>query len=60
MDKGLTEIMCHPSTDNQAMEEIFHWGYHGEEELQGLLSEHVKEWIQKKDIILTSYQEIRN
>ena len=60
MDKRLTEIMCHPSTDNQTMEEIFHWGYHGEEELQGLLSEHVKEWIQKKDIILTSYQEIRN
>ena len=36
---GITEIMCHPSADTRAMEDTFHWGYHGEDELAGLLAE---------------------
>ena len=36
---GITEIMCHPSADTRAMEDTFHWGYHGEDELAGLVAD---------------------
>ena len=45
----ITEIMCHPSADTRAMEDTFHWGYHGEDELAGLLA----------DISLISYRDVR-
>ena len=49
---GITEIMCHPSADTRAMEDTFHWGYHGEDELAGLLADINRELIEKKQISL--------
>lgn len=54
---GITEIMCHPSADTRAMEDTFHWGYHGEDELAGLLADINRELIEKKQISLISYRD---
>lgn len=56
---GITEIMCHPSSDTRAMENTFHWGYHGEDELAGLLADINRELIAKKQISLISYRDVR-
>ena len=56
---GITEIMCHPSADTRAMEDTFHWGYHGEDELAGLLADINRELIAKKQISLISYRDGR-
>lgn len=56
---GITEIMCHPSVDTRAMEDTFHWGYHGEDELAGLLADINRELIEKKQISLISYRDVR-
>lgn len=56
---GITEIMCHPSADTRAMEDTFHWGYHGEDELAGLLADINQELIAKKQISLISYRDVR-
>lgn len=56
---GITEIMCHPSEDTRAMEDTFHWGYHGEDELAGLLADINRELIAKKQISLISYRDVR-
>ena len=57
--RGITEIMCHPSADTRAMEDTFHWGYHGEDELAGLLADINRELIEKKQISLISYRDVR-
>lgn len=56
---GITEIMCHPSADTRAMEDTFHWGYHGEDELAGLLADINRALIEKKQISLISYRDVR-
>ena len=56
---GITEIMCHPSADTRAMEDTFHWGYHGEDELAGLLADINRELIAKKQISLISYRDVK-
>lgn len=56
---GITEIMCHPSADTRAMEDTFHWGYYGEDELAGLLADINRELIAKKQISLISYRDVR-
>lgn len=56
---GITEIMCHPSADTRAMEDTFHWGYHGEDELAGLLADINRELIARKQISLISYRDVR-
>ena len=41
------------------MEDTFHWGYHGEDELAGLLADINRELIEKKQISLISYRDVR-
>ena len=35
---GLTEIVCHPGTDNQSLREVYDWGYDWQAELTALRS----------------------
>jgi len=35
---GLTEIVCHPGTDNRALSQVFDWGYDWQGELAALCS----------------------
>lgn len=53
---GINEIMCHPSANEKEMENIFHWGYHGEDELASICSLMMKEKIEKKEIQFISYE----
>lgn len=57
-DDGVTEFMCHPSSDAEAMEAVFHWGYRGEDELKALLSPVLMEQIKSSEIKLTSYRDL--
>ena len=56
LQDGVTEFMCHPSADQKAMEETFHWGYEGERELQSLTSPVISKKIRDRDIHLISYR----
>lgn len=58
LEEGVTEFMCHPSADQKAMEETFHWGYEGERELQSLMSPLVQKKIKEQGIRLISYKEL--
>ena len=58
LEEGVTEFMCHPSADQKAMEETFHWGYEGERELQSLTSPLVQKKIKEQGIRLISYKEL--
>lgn len=58
IEDGVTEFMCHPSADSVSMENEFHWGYQGEEELKSLLSVPIKEKLISKQISLISYGEL--
>ncbi len=55
---GTSEIMCHPSADEAAMEACFHWGYHGSRELEALLSPEVRAAVREKRIRLISYRDL--
>lgn len=55
--EGTTEIMCHPSIDEQAIEDEYHWDYHGEKaDLQSLLEKRSQNLIKSQHIELVSYQ----
>lgn len=58
LQRGVNEIMCHPSADAEAMEAVFHWGYHGDWELASLLSEDVRDFVEEKGVQLISYHDI--
>lgn len=58
LQRGVNEIMCHPSADAEAMEAVFHWGYHGDWELASLLSEDVRDFVEEKGVQLISYRDI--
>ena len=58
IEEGVTEFMCHPSADTKAMENTFHWGYEGEEELKSLTSCTVRKKLDEKGISLISYKDI--
>lgn len=57
---GISEIMVHPGINTQALELLFPWGYHWEEELDALKCKEVLESIKKYEIQLINYGEIGN
>ncbi|WP_297037739.1 ChbG/HpnK family deacetylase [uncultured Dialister sp.] len=59
VEDGVTEFMCHPSADREAMEETFHWGYEGEEELKSLTSASVRKVLEERKIQLVSYRDLQ-
>lgn len=58
LKEGVNEWMCHPSADANAMEESFHWGYHGEAELMGITSLAVRKKLEINGIKLISYGDL--
>lgn len=55
--EGICELMCHPGI-NEIKSPYSHWQYHHEDEMLALISEEVKDLINKKGIILTSFNKI--
>ena len=52
---GLTEIVCHPGTDNQELGTAFDWGYDWEGETSALTSEEVKRTLGASGMMLTGW-----
>lgn len=57
---GISEMMVHPGRNTQALELLFPWGYHWEEELDALTCKEVLESIKNHNIELVNYGEIGN
>ncbi len=57
---GVSEIMVHPGKDNRILDDIYHWGYHWEEELESVTSSQAMEIVKGKQIRLISYGELTN
>lgn len=55
---GVSEIMVHPGKDNSVLDNIYHWGYHWEEELASLTSPEAMQIIEQRQIDLISYREL--
>jgi len=56
IDGGLTEICCHPGTDN-GIGSRFPWGYQWEQELAALTSAEVASAVAESRVTLTTYRD---
>ena len=50
--------MVHPGKNNRALDDIYHWGYHWEEELDSVTSAETMDIIKERQIDLISYGEL--
>ena len=53
---GLTEIVCHPGTDNSALSQVFNWGYDWQGELAALCSSEARAVLKVHGIVLTNWR----
>lgn len=53
---GLTEIVCHPGTDNHVLSQVFDWDYDWQGELAALCSGEVRAAREQHTIVLTDWQ----
>ncbi len=53
---GLTEIVCHPGTDNSALSQVFDWGYDWQGELDALCSVEACTALASSTVKLTNWQ----
>ena len=58
LPQGVSEIMMHPGTNNQVLNEKYGWNYHGQEELAGITSKVVKERCFDNNIKLISFRDL--
>jgi chitin disaccharide deacetylase len=58
LPSGISEIMTHPGTNNQALEEKFSWGYNWTEELTALTSVKLRDLVQQLNVQLINYQDL--
>lgn len=57
---GTSEIMVHPGKDTQALERLFPWGYHWQEEMEALTCGEVLATIKERGIQLIHYGGLEN
>lgn len=55
---GTHEIMTHPGNNNLVLNQHFNWDYHWEEELSGMMSDHVRRYINQYNIQLINYGDL--
>ena len=55
---GVTEIVCHPGDDNQALAQVFHWGYDWQGELAALCSPEARAALAGNGVHLTGWHSI--
>lgn len=55
---GLTEIVCHPGTDNRALSQAFDWGYDWSGELAALCAPEARTATGKHRVILTKWRDL--
>ena len=52
---GLTEIVCHPGTDNSALSQAFDWGYDWQSEMAALCSLQARAALAESGVTLTGW-----
>lgn len=57
---GISEIMMHPGTDAEALQKVYNWQYHWEQELHALTSDRIRALIDTNRIHLVSFGELTN
>ncbi len=57
-DDAISEIMCHPGSDNSLLGKSFGWDYAWQEELFALTSDEVLRFVHKSDIQLINFGDI--
>ena len=50
--------MTHPGNNNLVLNQHFNWDYHWEEELSGMMSDHVRRYINQHNIELINYGDL--
>lgn len=58
LPEGTSEIMVHPGIDNLALDNIYNWHYHWEEELASVQSPEVMAYIKDHHVQLISFKEL--
>lgn len=54
---GVTEIVCHPGTDNMTLSQIFDWGYDWDGETMALCSTEAHQALSANSVSLTTWRE---
>lgn len=57
---GISEIMMHPGTNNEVLNNRYNWNYHGEEELTAATSDNVRQCLANHNIYLISFRDVRS
>jgi predicted glycoside hydrolase/deacetylase ChbG (UPF0249 family) len=55
---GVSEIMVHPGKNTNNLNDIFHWNYHWQEELEALTSATVLNTIKENNVEMISYHQL--
>ncbi|WP_378956323.1 ChbG/HpnK family deacetylase [Pelosinus sp. sgz500959] len=56
---GISEIMMHPGSDNELLNTIYPWNYHGQEELAAVTSAKVRHCLNENRINLISFRDLK-
>ena len=57
---GISEIMMHPGTNNEVLNTIYNWNYHGQEELAAVTSDNVRKLLADHKIHLISFRDLES
>ncbi len=55
---GLTEIVCHPGSDDQALSQKFNWGYNWQGELAALCSPTARAALEDSGVMRASWRDV--
>ncbi len=58
LPEGTSEIMVHPGKSNRALDAIYQWHYHWEEELAAVTSEAGRRFLEQNRIKMISFKEL--
>ncbi|MBC8015172.1 MAG: ChbG/HpnK family deacetylase [Sporomusaceae bacterium] len=57
---GISEIMMHPGSNNEVLNNIYNWNYHGQEELAAVTSGKVRKRLADHNIYLISFRDLES
>ena len=55
---GISEIMMHPGSNNEIVNNMYHWNLHGQEELAAVTSDKLRCLLETKKINLISFRDL--
>ncbi|TWH48329.1 ChbG/HpnK family deacetylase [Sporomusa sp. KB1] len=60
LSEGITEVMVHPGLDEVALNSVFNWQYHWQQELNAITSCRVAQRLEQENIKLVSFARMNN